>query len=101
MTKIWAKTDIKRLFLPEGPKKGLGLGRSPPQELEEGPHSGPHLLVTFKRGIAAAGEPFPWKMRSLVNANSRSRDVGKIADLQFPSVAEYCPVGWTAVLLVQ
>ena len=34
-------------------------GRSPPQELEEGPRSGPHLLVTFKTGIATASEPIP------------------------------------------
>ena len=35
MTKIWAKTDIKRSFFARRSKKGLGLGRSPPQELEE------------------------------------------------------------------
>ena len=48
MTKIWAKTDIKRSFFALRAKKGLGLGRSPPQELEEGPRSGPHLLVMVK-----------------------------------------------------
>ena len=48
MTKIWAKADIKRFFLVQRAKKGLGLGRSPPQELEEGPRSGPHLLVLLK-----------------------------------------------------
>ena len=40
-----AKTDIKRSFFARRAKKGLGLGRSPPQELEEGPCSGPHLLA--------------------------------------------------------
>ena len=40
-----AETDIKRPFFARRAKKGLGLGRSPPQELEEGPRSGPHLLV--------------------------------------------------------
>ena len=49
MTKIWAKTDIKKIFvLPEGEKKASAEGRSPPQELEEGPRSGPHLLVFMK-----------------------------------------------------
>ena len=46
MTKIWAKTDLKKSFFAQGAKQGLG--RSPPQELEEGPCSGPHLLVTIK-----------------------------------------------------
>ena len=41
-SQIWAKTDIKRFFCTKAKK---GLGRSPPQELEEGTHSGPHLLV--------------------------------------------------------
>ena len=46
MTQIWAKTDIKALFfLLKGQKKALAEGRSPPQDLEEGPRSGPHLLV--------------------------------------------------------
>ena len=31
--------------MPEGQKKAFAEGRSPPQELEEGPRSGPHLLV--------------------------------------------------------
>ena len=48
MTNILAKTDIKGAFFARKAKKGLGLGRSPPQELEEVPHSGPHLLVTKK-----------------------------------------------------
>ena len=44
MTLIWAQIDVKKnSFFAEGPKNGLG--RSPPQELEEGPRSGPHLLV--------------------------------------------------------
>ena len=29
-------------------KKSLGLGRSPPHELEVGPRSGPYLLVSYK-----------------------------------------------------
>ena len=45
MTKIWAKADIKRSFFARSAKKGLGLGRSSPQELEEGPRSGLHILV--------------------------------------------------------
>ena len=45
MTKIWAKTGIKISFFAQRAKKGLGLSRSPPQELEEGPRSGTHLLV--------------------------------------------------------
>ena len=32
--------------MPEGQKKASAEGRSPPQELEEGPRSGPHLLVS-------------------------------------------------------
>ena len=37
----------KILYCPEG-KKNLGLGRSPPQELEESLRSGPYLLVLHK-----------------------------------------------------
>ena len=47
MTKIWAKTDIKRSFFARRAKKGLG--RSSPQELEEGLRSGPHILVLDNR----------------------------------------------------
>ena len=45
MTKMWSKTDIKRCFFARRAKKGLG--QSPPQELEEGPRSGPYLLVAL------------------------------------------------------
>ena len=31
---------------PKGKKKALAKGQSPPQELEEGPRSRPHLLVS-------------------------------------------------------
>ena len=48
MNKIWAKADIKRSFFARRGKKGLAEGRSTPQELEEGPRSGPHLLVVLK-----------------------------------------------------
>ena len=34
--------------MPEGQKKALAKDQSPPQELEEGPCSGPHLLVHGK-----------------------------------------------------
>ena len=44
-----AKTDIKISFFARRAKKGLG--RSPPQELEEGPCSGPHLLVILKSKV--------------------------------------------------
>ena len=37
-------------------KKGLGLGRSSPQELAEGPRSGPHLLVIYKIRFKIIGE---------------------------------------------
>ena len=40
----WPKQHNKVFFCPKG-KKSLGLGRSPPQELEVGPRSGPYLLV--------------------------------------------------------
>ena len=46
MTNISAKTDIERSFFDQRAKKGLD--RSPLQELEEGPRSGPHLLVSTK-----------------------------------------------------
>ena len=36
---------ISSLFFPEGQQKALDEGRSPPQELEVGPRSGPYLLV--------------------------------------------------------
>ena len=39
-------------MLPEGQKKASAEGRSPPQELEEGPRSGPHLLVILKANCA-------------------------------------------------
>ena len=46
ITKIWAKTDIKKSFFAQrAKKKALAEGWSPPQELQEGPRSGPHLLV--------------------------------------------------------
>jgi hypothetical protein len=35
--------------MPEGQKKASAEGRSHPQELEEGPRSGPHLLVCLYR----------------------------------------------------
>ena len=38
----------KLFFLPEAQQKALAKGRSPPQELELCPHSGPYLLVTEK-----------------------------------------------------
>ena len=38
------KQQKKLFFCPKG-KKSLGLGRSPPQELEVGPCSGPYLVV--------------------------------------------------------
>ena len=31
--------------MPKGQKKASAKGQSPPQQLEEGPRSGPHLLV--------------------------------------------------------
>ena len=34
--------------MPEGQKTASAEGQSPPQELEEGPRSGPHLLVPLK-----------------------------------------------------
>ena len=34
-------------FLAEGQKKASVEGRSPPQDLEEGPHSGPYFLVFY------------------------------------------------------
>ena len=37
--------------MPEGPKKASAKGLSPPQELEEGPRSGPHLLVRLKAKV--------------------------------------------------
>ena len=53
---MWAKIDIKNIgFWPEGQKKGLGLGQSPPQDLEEGPRSGPHLLVRVKERVSTGG----------------------------------------------
>ena len=45
---MWAKKDIKALFLPKGEKKASAKCRSPPQELEEGLRNGPHLLVPVK-----------------------------------------------------
>ena len=49
----WAKTALKAIFLPEGQKKASAEGRSPPQELEVGPRSGPYLLVSIKWGNPA------------------------------------------------
>ena len=44
-----AKTDIKRpFFARREEKKASAKGQSPPQELKEGPLSGPHLLVLLK-----------------------------------------------------
>ena len=46
---ICIKKDIKKLHkaafsLPKQQNRPLAKGRSPPQELEVGPHSGPYLL---------------------------------------------------------
>ena len=43
--------------MPEGQKKALVEGRSPPQELEEGLCSGPHLLVILNTDICRLGPP--------------------------------------------
>ena len=39
---------MQKKLLPKGQKKALAKGRSPPQELEVGPRSGPYLLVAIK-----------------------------------------------------
>ena len=41
--------------MPEGQEKASAECRSPPQELEEGPRSGPHLLVLFNRSSKIQG----------------------------------------------
>ena len=70
MNKIWAKTDIKSFFcLPEGQKKASAKGRSPPQELEEGPRSGPHLVVhgnKRKSGSRRHKEKYMFESRSSI-----------------------------------
>ena len=40
----------KSSFFARRAKKASAEGRSPPQELEVGPRSGPYLLVSFIRG---------------------------------------------------
>ena len=40
--------SIKSIFLARRTKKDSAKGQNPPQELEEGPLSGPHLLVAMK-----------------------------------------------------
>ena len=42
-------TSIISSFFARRAKKSLGLGRSPPQEIEVGPRSGPYLLVIVIR----------------------------------------------------
>ena len=44
-----AKTTKLAFLLPEGQKKPSAEGRSPPQEQEVGPLSGPYLLVSYKK----------------------------------------------------
>ena len=48
ITKFGLK-KYKSYILHEGLKKALVEGQSPPQEFEEGPRSGPHLLVYNER----------------------------------------------------
>ena len=43
--------SIKSCFFARRAKKALAGGRSPPQELEEGPRSGPYLLLYFKESV--------------------------------------------------
>ena len=47
------KSSIKSFFFARRPNKASAEGRSPPQELEEGPRSGPYLLVLLSGGFAA------------------------------------------------
>ena len=47
MAKNGPKQHNKVFICPKG-KKGSAEGRSPPQELEVGPRSGPYLLVNYK-----------------------------------------------------
>ena len=42
------QNSIKRFFLAQRAKNVLAEGRTPPQELEEGQRSGPHLLAIYK-----------------------------------------------------
>ena len=44
-SKISQNSIISSFFWPEGQKKSSTEGKSPPQELEVGPRSGPYLLV--------------------------------------------------------
>ena len=46
----WLKISTNSVKSPKG-KKSLGLGRSPPQELEVSPRSGLYLLVRIKTEI--------------------------------------------------
>ena len=50
ISKNGPKQHNNLLFCPKGKKS---LGRSPPQDLEVGPRSGPYLLVAFKTGSMA------------------------------------------------
>ena len=47
-------------FFAQRAKKSLDEGRSPPQEQEVGPHSGPYLLVlvkhSLKKGVLSTGK---------------------------------------------
>ena len=49
------QNSIKSCFFARRAKKASAEGRSPPQELEVGPRSGPYLLVCFNSCIAMCG----------------------------------------------
>ena len=51
----WPKistNSVKSFFLAQRAKKASAESQSSPQELEEGPPSGPHLLVSLKRWLS-------------------------------------------------
>ena len=48
------QNSIISSFFARRAKKASDEGRSPPQELEVGPRSGPYLLVPYKRGSFTA-----------------------------------------------
>ena len=56
------QNSIKSFFFAQRAKKALVEGRSPPQELELGPRSGPYLLVNVKVKCSGVGTSMGQKL---------------------------------------
>ena len=69
-----SQSCIKRFFFAPRAKKALAEGRSPPQEVEVGPCSGPYLLVSLN--ISIDGSQPTCMYRLMVSRGSHNFSLG-------------------------